>query len=150
MPFRPSCVAVAASAAIVFFAAALAGAAGPSPFGTAMSWANKHGSVLTVAAVDADGLFRGTYVNRDPGFSCQGTEYPVTGWATGTAVTFSVLWRNVAKDCESATSWTGFYYNGRITASWSLVPDGAINPDQIQKGEDIFSPAEGGKEQGAL
>jgi hypothetical protein len=50
----------------------------------------------------------GSYINRNEGFNCQNTPYPLTGWVLGNFISFSVAWDNVYENCNSVTAWSGF------------------------------------------
>lgn len=110
------------------------------------TWTNQRGSTLTIDSVGSNGQIAGTYVNRAAGFGCQKTPYPVIGWIYGTAITFTVAWKNPSASCQSITAWTGFYLKGEIQTKWQLVEDGATNPSQIMQGSDTFRRAAGEKE----
>jgi hypothetical protein len=103
-------------------------------------WTNQSGSTLCIQGVDPNGMLSGYYINREQGYGCQNTQYPLTGWIFGTAITFTVIWDNSTESCNSITSWTGFYYNGVITTLWQLVVNGSTSVNQIAQGKDIFSP----------
>jgi hypothetical protein len=103
-------------------------------------WTNQSGSSLYIESVDPSGMIGGYYINREQGYACQNTPYPVTGWVYGTAITFTVIWDNATESCNSITSWTGFYYQGVITTLWQLVVNGSTSDSQIIQGQDTFSP----------
>lgn len=105
------------------------------------AWTNQSGSTLFIDSISANGQLTGTYVNRAPGYQCQNSPYPVTGWVYGTAITFTTIWKNSSESCNSITAWTGFYYQGQIKTLWQLVINGSTNTNQIIQGEDTFSPA---------
>jgi hypothetical protein len=102
------------------------------------TWTNQRGSILHIDKVDSAGPITGYYINRAENFNCKDTRYPVTGWIYGTAITFTVKWENTKESCNSITAWTGFYYQGKITTLWQLVPDKAESTKQIIQGEDVF------------
>jgi hypothetical protein len=107
------------------------------------AWMNERGSTLYIEDVDSEGRIAGFYINRASGFNCIGTPYPVTGWVLeGTnTVTFTVKWENTVENCQSLTSWTGFFSSDgqTMTTLWQLVPNGATNPSQILTGSDSFT-----------
>lgn len=102
-------------------------------------WTNQGGSSLYIQSVDPSGMISGYYINREQGYSCQNTPYPVTGWILGTAITFTVIWSNSTESCNSITSWTGFYYGGVITTLWQLVINNSTSVNQIIQGKDVFT-----------
>lgn len=112
----------------------------PMSVQAASGWTNQSGSTLYIDAIAPSGQITGHYINRAPGFGCQNLSYPVTGWIYGTAITFTVTWRNPGESCNSITAWTGFFANGQITTLWQLVRNGSTGPGQIMKGSDVFRP----------
>lgn len=106
------------------------------------AWTNQSGSTLHIDSISPAGQITGHYINRAPGYGCQNTPYPVTGWVYGTAITFTVKWENATEACNSITSWTGFYYEGVITTLWQLVVNESKDKRQIIHGEDVFKPVE--------
>jgi Avidin family len=103
------------------------------------AWTNQSGSTLYIDAIAPSGQITGHYINRAQGFGCQNISYPVTGWTYGTSITFTVKWQSSTQSCNSITSWTGFFYNGKITTLWQLVVNGSTNPNQILQGSDVFT-----------
>lgn len=106
------------------------------------SWTNQSGSTLYINSVDNNGLFSGTYINREAGYRCQNIPYPVTGWIYGTAITFTTKWASSSESCNSITAWTGFLYQGKIYTLWQLVSNGSSSTSQIIEGSDTFSPSD--------
>lgn len=106
------------------------------------AWHNKGGSTLTINAIDSTGKISGSYINRATGYSCQDIAYPVTGWAYGTAITFTTIWQSAAESCNSITAWTGFLYKGEISTLWSLSINGSTSTAQIVRGTDTFWEAQ--------
>ena len=107
---------------------------------TGSSWTNQSGSTLHIKSVDPNsGQLTGSYINRAPGYQCQNIPYPVTGWVYGTAITFTTNWKSTTQSCNSITSWTGFYNNGKIETLWQLVINGSTSTSQIIHGNDVFS-----------
>lgn len=102
-------------------------------------WQNEYGSTLHIESVSPTGQITGYYINKAPGFSCQNTPYAVTGWTYSNTITFSVRWDNTSQNCNSQTAWTGFVSQGKIITLWQLVTTSMTNPNQILKGEDIFT-----------
>jgi len=105
---------------------------------TTSAWTNQSGSTLYITGVGGNGQLTGSYINRASGFNCQNIPYPVTGWVYGTAITFTTIWQNPAESCNSITSWTGFYYNGKIHTLWQLAINGSTSVSQILQGSDTF------------
>lgn len=105
------------------------------------TWVNDRGSELHIDSIDKDGHLAGTYINRAAGFQCQGTPYPVIGWVEGDEIGFSVRWKSADQDCQSITSWTGYYEAGRIVTDWDLVYlDSVENGPLMYRGSDHFVP----------
>jgi hypothetical protein len=125
---------------IALAAPAFAHAQGADQVQAGSAWVNQLGSVLHIDSVGSNGQLTGTYVNKAPGFRCQGTPYPVAGWVYGTAITFTTRWQNPSESCNSITSWTGFYSQGQIKTLWQLVVNGSSNTGQILQGSDVFTP----------
>jgi hypothetical protein len=84
-------------------------------------WKNQRGSILKVLAVAPDQTFTGIYINNEPGFACQGTPFNLTGRASGSKVTFTVLWKNAWQDCKSKTVWYGFDLGPTMPTKWTLT-----------------------------
>ena len=103
------------------------------------NWVNQAGSSLQIGEIEENGLFKGTYINRAKGYSCQNIPYPVTGWVNGTALTFTVKWQHPEESCGSLTAWTGFLSGGKITTEWQLVKDQTTEVGQLFKGTAIFT-----------
>lgn len=53
------------------------------------SWTNQNGSTLIINSIYSNGMLTGQYINREAGWNCQNTPYPVTGWVYGSAITFA-------------------------------------------------------------
>jgi len=135
---------------LVGSASSLARDAAPAAIQSLPAWTNQSGSTLYIDSVSPSGQISGQYINRALGFACQNTPYPVTGWAYGTAITFTVNWVNATESCNSVTAWTGYYYQGAITTLWQLVSNGATDPSQIIQGKDVFQPGSAQKKSPAL
>ncbi|MFB7663225.1 avidin/streptavidin family protein [Kitasatospora sp. NPDC056138] len=125
--------------------------AGPdhrSTSGITGTWYNELGSTLVVTA-SADGGLTGTY-NSAVG-NAQNT-YALTGRfdsapatdGSGTALGWSVAWRNDFRDAHSATTWSGQYFGGaqeRIDTQW-LLTSGTTAANEWQStlvGHDVFT-----------
>lgn len=108
------------------------------------AWTNQSGSILFIDQVAPNGQMTGRYINRAAGYHCQNIPYPVTGWIypNQTGITFTTLWKSPQESCNSITSWTGFYYNGKISTLWQLVVNGSTNTGQILQGSDTFMPSQ--------
>jgi len=104
------------------------------------TWVNQRGSTVTFTAVGPGGLLQGYYVNRAPGFGCQNTPYPVTGWSYESDIAFTVIWNNATENCHSITAWTGFFTPTGFATLWQLVKTGTTDPSQIIRGSDTFEP----------
>ncbi len=104
------------------------------------AWTNQSGSTLSIDTVNPNGQLTGHYVNRAAGYECQNIAYPVTGWIYNNSITFTTIWKSSIESCNSITSWTGFYYQGKISTLWQLVINGSTNTNQILQGTDVFTP----------
>lgn len=100
------------------------------------AWQNQLGSHLVVQSIAPSGAIAGHYVNHAAGTGCQGTMYPLTGWAYSSTITFAVLWDNAVANCNSQTAWAGVLANGKIATQWNLV----TTRGQFLNGQDTFSP----------
>lgn len=123
----------------VFSVSAIAHAASPAKLQALSAWTNESGSTLYIDTVESNGLLTGTYINRAAGYQCQNISYPVTGWVYGTAIIFTTIWESTTESCNSITSWTGFYYQGKIQTLWQLVINGSSSTSQILQGTDTFT-----------
>lgn len=95
------------------------------------SWLNQRGSSLYVAFVNGN-QFSGTFINRAPGFQCQGIPYPANGAVNPNgAVTFVVNFTN----CNSMTTWTGRIKGSQIPTKWILV----YKNRPYMRGTDLFT-----------
>ncbi|HEX5869852.1 MAG TPA: avidin/streptavidin family protein [Longimicrobium sp.] len=101
------------------------------------AYTNQSNSTLYIENVASNGLMTGFYINRASGFQCQNTPYPVTGWILGRAISFTVVWKNTAENCQSVTGWTGFFSAdfSTITTNWLLAVSGGTT---IGRGQDTF------------
>jgi hypothetical protein len=107
----------------------------PSVTGT---WANDHGSVLVIQSIGADGSVTGTYANNAPGYKCAGVAFPLVGWMDGQRISYTVLWKNASVDCNSITSWTGYFNGGRLGVEWVVTFDEYGAP-AIRTGSDSYT-----------
>jgi Avidin family len=107
----------------------------------ASTWKNQRGSSLVIASVDQKtGAISGTYTNRAPGFPlCAQTPYPLVGWVYGSAITFTVRWKNTQESCDSITAWSGNinFNDQKISTIWHLTIDNATS---LKVGADEFTP----------
>lgn len=101
-------------------------------------WQNQRGSYLVIQSVATNGAMSGYYVNNASGYGCQGTPYPASGWALGSAFSFQVIWSNATATCSSVTAWAGFIYNDTLTTKWNLAVNGSTSASQILQGSDVF------------
>ncbi len=106
---------------------------------TASSWVNQNGSVMSFSLM-ANGTISGTYVNNAPGFQCQGTPYPLTGFINGNTIAWSVQWNNANQNCNSVTAWGGYYDANAmmIVTNWVLAYQQASGGGATQLGKDMF------------
>jgi hypothetical protein len=107
----------------------------PSVAGT---WVNDHASVLVIQSVGADGSVTGTYANNAPGYKCAGVAFPLVGWMDGTRISYTVRWKNASVDCNSITSWTGYFNDGRLGVQWVVTFDEYGAPT-IRTGSDSYT-----------
>lgn len=75
---------------------------------------NEHGSVLVIQSIGSNGSVTGTYANNATGYKCAGAAFPLVGWMDGQRISYTVLWMNASVDCNSITSWTGYFNAGRL------------------------------------
>lgn len=101
-------------------------------------WINQSGSILYIETVSSSGMITGQYVNSAAGFACQNTAYPVTGWLSGTSITFSVIWTNSTQSCNSVTGWTGSFDSNftTLSASWVISRNGST---ELTTGQSVFT-----------
>ncbi len=109
------------------------------------TWTNQGGSTATFEfqASSQPGTYTvsGTYVNREAGYLCQGTPYPLTGiYYSGTlTISFSVAWSNAAENCQSVTGWTGYFGNNLdLVTQWNMAFDKGTS-SAISSGKDVFT-----------
>lgn len=116
------------------------------------TWQSQSGSImsLTFDPTSTPDVYQlsGYYINNKPGYSCQGTPYPVTGYflAPTATISFSVAWKNNAENCLSVTGWTG-YMNAQtlvITTNWNLAYEASPGVMRIDSGADVFQPVQTG------
>lgn len=125
--------------AVVSLLTAMPGRAQQQPTSPAVgAWTNQSGSTLHIEAISPTGMVTGHYINRAAGFACQDTAYPVTGWLSGTSITFSVIWTNSTQSCSSVTGWTGSFDSGFTTLStnWVISRNGSA---ELTTGQSVFT-----------
>ena len=152
--FRKSLVALAVLALSGLVVSTTAASAGPreaAPEGVVASpitgtWYNQLGSTMVVTA-HPDGTLIGTYEsavgNAENRYALVGRydTAPVAG--SGTALGWSVAWRNEFRNAHSATTWSGQFFGGtspRITTKW-LLTSGTTPADEWRStlvGADTF------------
>lgn len=129
---------VIAAAAVSLTCATLTASAAPADSGKAAksgaatgitgTWYNQLGSTFTVSTT-ADGGLVGTYEstvgNAENRYVATGRydSQPATD-GSGTALGWTVAWRNRYRNAHSATTWSGQYFGGtheRITTQWLLT-----------------------------
>lgn len=123
------------SLAALCVAVPLANAQSPSVTGT---WVNDHGSTLVIRSIGADGSVTGTYGSSTPGYKCAGVAFPIVGWMDGQRISYTVLWKNASVDCNSITSWTGYFNAGRLGVEWVVTFDEYAAPT-IRTGSDSYT-----------
>jgi len=91
-------------------------------------WLNQRGSEMKLYTITPTGDFTGLYWNHAAGFKCQNTPinppYTVTGHASGTSVTFAVVWNNGVQNCNSKTVWRGQLNGKTLSTKWILTGNG--------------------------
>ncbi len=122
------------SLAALCVAVPLATAQSPSVTGT---WVNDHGSTLVIRSIGPDGSVTGTYASSTPGYKCAGVAFPIVGWMDGQRISYTVLWKNASVDCNSITSWTGYFNAGRLGVEWVVTFDEYGAPT-IRTGSDSY------------
>ncbi len=122
------------SLATLCVAVPLANAQSPSVTGT---WVNDHGSTLVIRSTGVDGSVTGTYASSTPGYKCAGVAFPIVGWMDGQRISYTVLWKNASVDCNSITSWTGYFNAGRLGVEWVVTFDEYGAPT-IRTGSDSY------------
>lgn len=103
-------------------------------------WRNDRGSELKILSLDAQGRFKGEYLNKAPGFGCRDTPFDVTGGITGDEVRFLVLWKNATESCNSMTVWRGRLSGDTLATEWELArTDEKTGGIAILRGSSTFS-----------
>jgi len=116
--------------------------------GVTGTWYNQLGSTFIVTATE-DGELVGSY---ESAVGNAENRYVVTGRydsepatdGSGTALGWTVAWRNDYRNAHSATTWSGQYFGGtneRITTQW-LLTSGTATADEWQStlvGHDVFT-----------
>jgi len=116
---------------------------------SATSWVNTEGSTMSLVFAEqgSAGVYAlsGSYINSAPGFACQGTPYPITGWyyANTQVLSFDVVWTNASEDCQSVTGWTGYIgfpsSGPTMTTNWNLAYATSSTGRAIEQGADTFT-----------
>jgi Avidin family len=125
---------------LMFSKSVCADGSGATSIEALSAWTNQSGSTLYIDAIAPNGQVSGHYINRAQGYGCQNIAYPMTGWLYANSITFTVKWQSTTQSCNSITSWTGFFYGGKINTLWQLVVNGSTSTSQILKGSDTFTP----------
>ncbi|MYU26336.1 avidin/streptavidin family protein [Streptomyces sp. SID8352] len=148
--------AVAASLALVAFGANASADPGTAKAkatkatatnGLSGTWYNELGSTFTVTA-HANGSLTGTYDsavgNAENQYVVKGRFDTLPAPDHGTALGWTVSWRNSYRNAHSATTWSGQYFGGsnpRISTQW-LLTSGTTSADQWKStlvGHDEFT-----------
>lgn len=113
------------------------------------TWYNQLGSTLIVTATE-DGGLTGTYEsavgNAQNRYVLTGRYDTAPTGGSGTALGWTVGWRNEYRDAHSATTWSGQFFGGdkaRITTQW-LLTSGTTEANEWQStmvGHDLFGRA---------
>ncbi|WP_274917947.1 avidin/streptavidin family protein [Streptomyces sp. WZ-12] len=141
-------ITVTASASPQTGPAKTAAARSAAATGITGTWYNQLGSTFVVTA-DADGGLTGTY---DSTVGNAEKRYVLTGRydtapatdGSGTALSWTVSWRNDYRNAHSATAWSGQYFGGtdaRIATQW-LLASGTTTANEWQStlvGHDAFT-----------
>jgi hypothetical protein len=125
-----------AALVLIIGTASASGQSLPAP----STWKNQRGSILTITTMDGSGNFVGSYDNEAPGYPCHDT-FDMKGKASGTAVTFAVVWKNSrGSDCGSVTAWRGRIIGSVISTRWKLAYGNPTTGQvQLKTGRDSFS-----------
>ncbi|MBS0241081.1 MAG: hypothetical protein JSS20_02810 [Proteobacteria bacterium] len=111
-----------------------------SGFGVPGRWVNDRGSELAITYVEANGSFRGEYLNKAPGFGCRNSPFDVSGRIDGDHVRFVVLWKNASESCNSMTAWAGKLEGAKLATEWELARvDAKTGGLGIFKGSSVFT-----------
>jgi len=98
-------------------------------------WTNQRGSEMKIYDIDAQGNFKGVFINHAQGFACQNTPFDLTGKSIGPYVKFIVAWKNAFADCHSTTVWRGTVIdNAKMPTRWVLYSAGGR-----LRGVDLFT-----------
>lgn len=111
-------------------------------------WYNELGSHMQVT-LDPYGGLTGTYVSATGQaagrYALVGRYDRQAGEGLGTAVGWTVAWRNERHDADSVTSWNGQYHEAageeRISTTWLLTTASALPDawDATTVGQDVFT-----------
>jgi Avidin family len=99
-------------------------------------WRSQRGSEMKIYTVDAQGIFKGIFVQHDGGLTCENTPYNLAGREKGNHVEFTVVWINFVENCNSQTFWHGHIEGKTIRTRWVLYSQGKV-PLSLS-GTDIF------------
>lgn len=103
------------------------------------SWKNRRGSILTIAAVDARGAFKGTFENKTPGFGCH-DKFDAAGTISKTHVIFHVTFKNGTVNCNMVTVWRGTLSGARLSVRWDLAHTNTKTGRlRFYRGTDVFN-----------
>lgn len=94
-------------------------------------------STMNVITQTDNVAFKGQYSNGQSGWCAKPDEwFPLKGALTSNgSITFTVEWKNMTKDCDSTTIWTGKKVNKSIKAKWVLTS----SKDDPITGSDTFT-----------
>ncbi|MFD5417872.1 avidin/streptavidin family protein [Streptomyces sp. NPDC127069] len=111
------------------------------------TWYNQLGSTFTVTA-NTDGSLTGTYEsavgNAESRYVVTGRYDTAAATGTGTALGWTVAWKNDFRNAHSATTWSGQYVGGadaKINTQW-LLTSGTTAADSWKStlvGHDTFT-----------
>lgn len=108
-------------------------------------WTNQAGSTASFTfsqtSQPATYSVTGVYINREAGYRCQNTPYPLTGiyYANTLTISFAVAWSDASQDCQSVTGWTGYFGDRlQLETNWNLAFRNGSTPS-IASGKDVFT-----------
>ncbi|MCP9946055.1 avidin/streptavidin family protein [Streptomyces somaliensis] len=143
-----TCVTVTASASVDMGKAKVTAAQSATTTGITGTWYNQLGSTFIVTATP-DGSLVGTY---ESAVGNAENRYMLTGRydsaaatdGSGTALGWTVAWRNSYRNAHSVATWSGQYFGGaneRITTQW-LLTSGTTPANEWKStvvGHDLFT-----------
>lgn len=143
-----TCVTVTASASADSGKATVSQTKSAAAAGITGTWYNQLGSTFIVTA-SSDGGLTGTYESTVGNAE---NRYVITGRydsaaatdGSGTALGWTVAWRNSYRNAHSATTWSGQYFGGsteRIATQW-LLTSGTTTANEWKStlvGHDVFT-----------